>query len=406
MPYRILLRRDLSQNWNYNDPVLMSGEPGYEMDTRKFKMGDGQTPWSQLPYYMGVTGPAGISEVPGPTGATGSIGATGATGSDGISNIPGPTGSTGSTGATGATGSGISGSQYIFVAANGTDVENALELRAAYTTAGAMSPSETNRITIVAAPGNYNFVSSVFAMFNNYIDLVSLDGNRSIIFNATLNDSIPVSGSISISGNNVFVKGVDVGTKQFSVGNNLNLLKVENCRGGVGSFGSQVITSGTFINCIGGDLSFGFGSVASGIFTNCVGGSSSFGGYSGTASGTFTNCTGGNYAFGGAFGGIASGIFINCIGEEATFGGYLGTASGNFTNCTGTLYSFGGASGTASGIFTNCAGGGSSFGSGGILSGKLYYCRIASAGFFFNTVSGTGLTRYCIDGNNVANNQG
>ena len=65
MPYRILLRRDLSQNWNYNDPVLMSGEPGYEMDTRKFKMGDGQTPWSQLPYYSGIKGATGPI---GPTG--------------------------------------------------------------------------------------------------------------------------------------------------------------------------------------------------------------------------------------------------------------------------------------------------------------------------------------------------
>ena len=107
MPYRILLRRDLSQNWNYNDPVLMSGEPGYEMDTRKFKMGDGQTPWSQLPYYMGVTGPAGISDVPGPTGATGATGATGSvgpTGATGISNVPGPTGATGATGSVGPTG--------------------------------------------------------------------------------------------------------------------------------------------------------------------------------------------------------------------------------------------------------------------------------------------------------------
>jgi hypothetical protein len=104
MPYRILLRRDLSQNWNYNNPVLMSGEPGYEMDTRKFKMGDGQTPWSQLSYYSGVTGPAGISNVPGPTGATGATGPTGPTGATGISNVPGPTGSTGDTGPTGATG--------------------------------------------------------------------------------------------------------------------------------------------------------------------------------------------------------------------------------------------------------------------------------------------------------------
>ncbi len=71
MPYRILLRRDLSQNWNYNDPVLMSGEPGYEMDTRKFKMGDGQTPWSQLPYYLGATGPVGVAGPTGPTGPSG-----------------------------------------------------------------------------------------------------------------------------------------------------------------------------------------------------------------------------------------------------------------------------------------------------------------------------------------------
>jgi hypothetical protein len=90
MPYRILLRRDLSQNWNYNDPVLMSGEPGYEMDSRKLKLGDGQTPWSQLPYYAGVTGPAGVSNIPGPTGPTGPIGITGPTGPIGIT---GPTGS-------------------------------------------------------------------------------------------------------------------------------------------------------------------------------------------------------------------------------------------------------------------------------------------------------------------------
>jgi putative NADH-flavin reductase len=48
MPYRILLRRDNSLNWTYNDPVLMTGEPGYETDTNKFKVGDGQTPWSEI----------------------------------------------------------------------------------------------------------------------------------------------------------------------------------------------------------------------------------------------------------------------------------------------------------------------------------------------------------------------
>ena len=40
MPYRILLRRDFSINWSYNDPVLMLGEPGVESDTGRLKIGD------------------------------------------------------------------------------------------------------------------------------------------------------------------------------------------------------------------------------------------------------------------------------------------------------------------------------------------------------------------------------
>lgn len=97
MPYRILLRRDLSQDWNYNDPVLMSGEPGYEIDTRKMKIGDGQTPWSQLPYYFGI----GLI---GATGAQGNQGNPGPAGSPGATGSAGPTGEAGPTGITGATG--------------------------------------------------------------------------------------------------------------------------------------------------------------------------------------------------------------------------------------------------------------------------------------------------------------
>ena len=71
MPYRILLRRDNSLNWTYNDPVLMSGEPGYETDTNMFKIGDGQKPWSALSYYSGTTGPSGAVGATGPAGAAG-----------------------------------------------------------------------------------------------------------------------------------------------------------------------------------------------------------------------------------------------------------------------------------------------------------------------------------------------
>jgi hypothetical protein len=295
-------------------------------------------------------------------------------------------------------GGGLEGTQYVFVTANGTDVENAAELQAAYDLAKTMSPSSTNRITVIAAPGNYNFGSLAFTMDTQYIDLVSLDGNRSVIFNSSNS-----AGTISITANDVFVKGIDVLTKSFRIGSNLSLLKVENCKGGNSSFSDEMSTiSGTFINCTGGESSFGAFGFASGTFIDCVGGVESFGTFN-QASGTFTNCTGGNRSFGSQ--GTASGTFIDCQGGDYSFGGGAGIASGTFTNCIGNTSSFGGGAGIASGVFNSCIGNTGSFGgNSGILMGKLYYCRLTSGGF--NLAMAPGVTRLCIDGNNVENNQG
>jgi hypothetical protein len=272
---------------------------------------------------------------------------------------------------------GLSGTNFIYVAADGTDTANATALSAAYTTAKTMSPSATNRITIIAAPGKFNFGSSAFVMDTQYIDLVSLDGNRSIIFNSS-----NIGGTISITANNVFVKGVDVRTLKFTIANSLNLLRVE--------------------NCTGGDYSFGGNGIASGTFNSCTGGNYSFGGSNGEASGTFNSCIGGAVSFGGN--GEASGVFTNCTGGENSFGGN-GTASGTFNSCTGGDRAFGG-NGTSSGIFTSCVGGEYSFGGDlmGTLSGKLFYCRLTLG--TFATVSGSGKTVYCVDGNGDPNNQG
>lgn len=46
------LRRGTSAQWTAANPVLSSGEPGLETDTRKFKIGDGVTTWAQLPDYL------------------------------------------------------------------------------------------------------------------------------------------------------------------------------------------------------------------------------------------------------------------------------------------------------------------------------------------------------------------
>jgi hypothetical protein len=46
---RIRFRRDTSTNWAAANPVLLSGEGGYETDTGVFKIGNGTTQWNALP---------------------------------------------------------------------------------------------------------------------------------------------------------------------------------------------------------------------------------------------------------------------------------------------------------------------------------------------------------------------
>jgi hypothetical protein len=88
MAYRIILRRDSSQNWEQSNPVLLSGEPGYETDTGKLKIGNGVSTWDVLDYYYGLTGPQGAT---GAQGATGDAG-TGPNNFYGNQTIAGPTG--------------------------------------------------------------------------------------------------------------------------------------------------------------------------------------------------------------------------------------------------------------------------------------------------------------------------
>lgn len=47
---QIQLRRDTAANWASVNPVLASGEPAFETDTGKFKIGDGITAYNSLDY--------------------------------------------------------------------------------------------------------------------------------------------------------------------------------------------------------------------------------------------------------------------------------------------------------------------------------------------------------------------
>lgn len=269
---------------------------------------------------------------------------------------------------------GLTGTNYVYVAADGTDVENAASLQAAYIEATTMLPSATNRITVIAAPGYYNFDSNNFTMNTQYIDLVSLDGNRSIIFNSS-----NAGGTINIVANNVFVKGVDVQTKRFYIGDSLNLLRVENCVGlGEFSFGADFSTvfvslPSTFINCECGQFGFKAQNI-NGTFIGCKTESGSLG-YNDSYS-------------------IASGLF-----RDLDCGAYnlSNNNTGTFINVRGGAFN----ASIFSGLFYSCI-----FDSPNIVSivgGKLYYC--VSKIVNLPIVSGGGRTYYCINGNGTTNNQ-
>lgn len=46
----IQFKRGSAARWEELNPVLLSGEPGFEKDTGRFKLGDGITHWKDLPY--------------------------------------------------------------------------------------------------------------------------------------------------------------------------------------------------------------------------------------------------------------------------------------------------------------------------------------------------------------------
>lgn len=59
--YRFVLRRGLAATWTAQNPVLLQGEFGLELDTSKLKIGDGATAWNALPYFTAGDGSSDIA---------------------------------------------------------------------------------------------------------------------------------------------------------------------------------------------------------------------------------------------------------------------------------------------------------------------------------------------------------
>lgn len=81
MPQQIQLRRGTAAQATSINPILAEGELGVELDTGKFKLGDGVTAWNSLPYSSGVQGFQGAQ---GPQGFQGAQGESGVQGPQGF----------------------------------------------------------------------------------------------------------------------------------------------------------------------------------------------------------------------------------------------------------------------------------------------------------------------------------
>jgi hypothetical protein len=73
MPYQLELREGTAASWTTTNPVLGPGEPGYETDTGRIKIGDGTTAWNSLKYNttgkLDNTGSTGQALLKSATGA-------------------------------------------------------------------------------------------------------------------------------------------------------------------------------------------------------------------------------------------------------------------------------------------------------------------------------------------------
>jgi hypothetical protein len=92
-------------------------------------------------------------------------------------------------------------------------------------------------------------------------------------------------------------------------------------------------------------------------------------------------------------------VFENCVGGDSSFAS--DSCAGKFYGCVCGEDSFGN---IASGTFISCIAAQGGFGGSSELTGQVISCRISTAGQTFVVPSGSGIIRFCLDGdNNIVN---
>jgi hypothetical protein len=348
----------------------------------------------------------------------------------------------------------LKGNNYIVVygnllntLSNGTELVDKLTFAKTLTPNGQLL-SDTNRVTVLVAPGKYDFFDTL-EMDTPYVDLISLTG-KADVFLTTQNGNTAIlvdSSDISIKGFNLGTQNIKISNTYFdnyfeniiggdynfsngtfggevagnfknckggaySFGDSSNqeyLLKsgLENCQAEFGSFGYQLAAS-ELKNCLAGAQSFGFFSIAESILNDCESGMESFGCEKGIFVSTLTNCTADGVSFGrtdlpglpGQSTIIETSQLNNCKAGDNSFS-VKNSDDSSFINCVGGDESFG--TDMAISIYKNCKGGNNSFGAGTqgwsnlIAGGNFYNCEAGIQSF--GTNESTGNFYYCKAGN-------
>jgi len=106
------------------------------------------------------------------------------------------------------------GTNYVYISANGTDAENGSLLVAEYAEAITKTPnglplSETNRYTILLAPGKFNLPSPL-SLTAEYVDLVSITGQKDVFITSSSTPLIVLTDNIKLVGLSVYEYDLDI----------------------------------------------------------------------------------------------------------------------------------------------------------------------------------------------------
>ena len=191
MSSHIQIRRDASSNWTSVNPVLADGELGYDQNNSNFKIGNGVSSYTQLPYL--ITGGAGGGIAVSGGGSLFSTGTLSLGNANGFSFITSNGSIVGS-----YTDGGGAGGMVTLSGSNGTLQSNGITILgsnivSAYTTTG-------NQF-VIAAPAQTDLTNHAHS-YSNATTAVSSRVVQIAASNATL------SGNVVITGSN----GINIGT--------------------------------------------------------------------------------------------------------------------------------------------------------------------------------------------------